>query len=139
MGLIGKTIIGIKYTFKNSIAGTNSNDGNGETYTLNNQKLTIKYTTMDYYEDSYNSISPQNDGNTLGVSTFSLILKNINGGAVKMDTTPQDFYIDFKGFKLNITDQSQNIVLIWENNSTENYNVVSNGGMSTLGVKYTFT
>jgi len=138
LGLNGKTIIGIKYIFKNSLSGTNSNGGNGEKYTLDNQKLTIRYTTDSYYEidgagaDSH--IIPKEHGTLLRDCSFSLVLDNINDGAVKIDTTPQDFYIYFDEFKLDITDQSQNIVLIWENKSLTNANTVIDGGMSTLGI-----
>ena len=134
MSLNGKTIIGIKYTFKNSLNGTNSNGGNGEKYTLNEQKLTIRYTNDDYYLNTYEGIVPQGtESDNLTDFSFSLILDNINDGAVKNDTTPQEFNIYFPEFDL--PDQfNQNIVLIWENKSTNNSNAVSDGGMSTLRI-----
>ena len=127
LGLNGKTVIGLKYTFKNSLS-------DGSNYSLENQKLSIKYTNSTNYLNTYNQTTPStgisNLPNLVTNHIFSLTLDNINGGAAPIDTTPQDFYIYFENNSF-VLDTSKNIVIIWENASTSNSNNTA-GGMTIL-------
>ena len=126
IGLVGKTIIGIKYIFKNCLS-------NASTFTLDNQKLSIKYTDSTYYDNTYQE-STQSSGtsNIITDHVFSLVLDNINEGAVEIDTTPQDFYIYFDNQEQFVLEASKNIVIIWANEATYNSNYPVTGGMFTL-------
>ena len=105
LGLNEKTIIGIKYTFKNSLSDSS-------TYTLANQSLSIHYTSEEYYgapSPPYQEIPTErtNEQELLNDHIFSLVLDNIDNGAVPLDTTAQDFFIYFTQSKQFVLDTTK--------------------------------
>ena len=82
------------------------------TYTLANQSLSIHYTSEEYYgapSPPYQEIPTErtNEQELLNDHIFSLVLDNIDNGAVPLDTTAQDFFIYFTQSKQFVLDTTK--------------------------------